>query len=311
MPAESQNIDLSVVIPCFRGEQTLLRLCERIRSVLAQAVPKYEIILVDDSDRESLWNLICDLGTQFPEVRGVRLNRNFGQHNATVTGFRESRGKYVASLDEDLQNPPEEIPRLLATLKTNSLDAVYGTPAMRRGPRWRGIASRIVMSVPRRVMGLSFDISAFRLMTGAIARQVATSDRHDIILDINISWLTRRIGSVEIEHHASELTSSYSFVSLVSIFIDLICNYTVMPLRLISAIGFVVSLLALVAAAIIFVSRLQNYITVPGWASVIVAIFVGTGLMLLAIGVVSEYLARIFLRINAKPQTFIRSTTDS
>ncbi|WP_342375759.1 glycosyltransferase family 2 protein [Myxococcus stipitatus] len=305
-------VDISVVVPCFRGETSLPELCSRLIRTLEARQSSFEVILVDDSARPSLWAVIEGLAQSDARIVGVRLMRNFGQHNATVCGFRHARGRWVVTLDEDLQNPPEEIGTLLARAEEADTDVVYGLPRVRQGPGWRSLASRLIMVIPRKVMRVGFDISAFRLISGRVAAEVARSERHDIILDIYLSWVTDRITATEVRHdHPDGLRSSYTLSRLVTVFFNLLFNYATFPLRLASVGGFFLSVLSAIAGGFVLYSRITGHITVPGWASLAVAVLFSSGVTLLGVGILSEYVARIFLQINQKPQSVVRQSTSA
>ncbi|WP_338864183.1 glycosyltransferase family 2 protein [Myxococcus stipitatus] len=305
-------MDISVVVPCFRGETSLPELCARLIRALEARQASFEIILVDDSARPTLWALIDGLAQSDGRIVGVQLMRNFGQHNATVCGFRHARGRWVVTLDEDLQNPPEEIGALLARAEQADADVVYGLPRLRQGPGWRSLASRLIMVIPRKVMRVAFDISAFRLISGSVAAEVARSERHDIILDIYLSWVTDRITATEVRHeHPEGLRSSYTLSRLVTVFFNLLFNYATFPLRLASIGGLLLSLLSAIAGGGVLISHMTGTITVPGWASLALAVLFSSGVTLLGVGILSEYVARIFLQINQKPQAVVRQVTST
>lgn len=305
-------VDISVVVPCFRGESSLPELCSRLIRTLETREASFEIVLVDDSARPSLWAVIEGLAQSDARIVGVRLMRNFGQHNATVCGFRHARGQWVVTLDEDLQNPPEEIVTLLARAEETDADVVYGLPRVRQGPGWRSLASRLIMVIPRKVMRVTFDISAFRLISGRVAAEVARSERHDIILDIYLSWVTDRITATEVRHdHPDGLRSSYTLSRLLTVFFNLLFNYATFPLRLASIGGFLLSMLSAIAGGVVLFSRITGAITVPGWASLALALLFSSGVTLLGVGILSEYVARIFLQINQKPQSVVRQSTST
>ncbi|AGC47647.1 undecaprenol glycosyltransferase [Myxococcus stipitatus DSM 14675] len=305
-------VDISVVVPCFRGETSLPELCSRLIRTLEARQASFEVILVDDSARPTLWAVIEGLAQSDARIVGVRLMRNFGQHNATVCGFRHARGRWVVTLDEDLQNPPEEIGTLLARAEEADADVVYGLPRVRQGPGWRSLASRLIMVIPRKVMRVGFDISAFRLISGRVAAEVSRSERHDIILDIYLSWVTDRITATEVRHdHPDGLRSSYTLSRLMTVFFNLLFNYATFPLRLASIGGFFLSVLSAIAGVFVLYSRITGHITVPGWASLAVAVLFSSGVTLLGVGILSEYVARIFLQINQKPQSVVRQSTSA
>ncbi|MBN8226214.1 glycosyltransferase [Corallococcus macrosporus] len=309
MPPDS--VDVSVVVPCFRGEGSLPALCGRLVRALEARGDTFEILLVDDSARPALWACIQALAKGDARIRGIQLMRNYGQHNATVRGLRMARGRWVVTLDEDLQNPPEEIPTLLARANEVGADVVYGIPHERQGPGWRTWASRLIMVVPRRVMGVGFDISAFRLISGPVAAEAARSERHDIILDIYLSWVTDRITATPVRHEQPQgLRSSYTLSKLVQVFFNLLFNYTTFPLRLASIGGAVLSVLSVAAGASVILSKFAGDIDVPGWASLAVGVLFSSGVTLLGVGILSEYVTRIFLQINQKPQSVVRAVTD-
>ncbi|MFC1736742.1 glycosyltransferase family 2 protein [Candidatus Hydrogenedentota bacterium] len=303
-------IEYSVVVPVHRGAETILELCERLVAFFVERNNSFEIILVDDGSTDGSWERITEIAESETRVVGVRLTRNFGQHNATVCGFRHARGEYIVTLDEDIQNPPEEIGKMIDCMASGGWDVVYGMPILRKYSWWRRFCSSMVMLVPRYVTKLDFGISGFRLIRAPIAREVAKSLRHDIILDMYLAWSTERISSVQVAHNeASGRKSSYSAFKLVTVLANLLCNYTVLPLRLAVAMGLVLSVLSMLTATYWVVLKLTRDIPVPGFATIAVSIWFSTGLILMGIGVMSEYLARIFLHINQKPQAIVRETT--
>jgi len=305
-----QAVDVSVVVPCFRGDETLPELCRRLTTTLESLDVEFEILLVDDSGRAAMWRCIEGLARGDGRVRGLQLTRNFGQHNATVCGFRHASGRWVVTLDEDLQNPPEEIPTLLDCQGASGADVVYGTPRVRQGPLWRTLASRAIMTIPRSVMRIGFDISAFRLIDGRIAAEVARNERYDIILDICLSWITDRISSVEVRHDSRRGSpSAYTLSRLTTVFFNLLFNYATFPLRLAAVSGIALSMVALLLGGAVLVSRVIGHVTVPGWASLAAGVAFSAGLTLVTIGILSEYVLRMFLRINQKPQSVLRSAT--
>jgi len=304
-------LDISAVIPVYRGEKTIVDLCRRLIKSLEELGCTFEIILVDDGSKDNSWARVCEMAKEDPRVLGARLTRNFGQHNATLAGFRLARGKQILTMDEDGQHPPEEFHKLLAHAKATGSDVVYGIPQERRHSWWRRLGSRMIMIVPRVVMKINFDIAPYRLIAAPIAAEVAKATRHDIIIDVYFAWLTDRITATHVTHAANqqERRSSYTIWHLLRILMNMLFNYTVLPLRVASIIGILLSIASiLLAFYFIFVKVVQG-VDVPGFTAIIVSVLFSTGVVLLAIGMVSEYLARTFLYINHKPQSAIRLTT--
>jgi polyisoprenyl-phosphate glycosyltransferase len=301
------SIQYSVVVPVYMGVRTLPSLVDRLVDMFRALDATYEIVLVDDGSTDGSWDVILALVAARPTVAGVRLTRNFGQHNATLEGIRHSSGAFVVTLDEDLQHPPEEIPKLIAEQRRTDADVVYGIPEERKDPGWRRIASRLAKWVPRRVMGVDFDLSSFRLIAGPVARAVVPRTRHDVILDIHLSWATSRFASTPVRHAAAERGhSGYSAWRLARIFVDVLCGYTVLPLRISIVCGFLLSIVALAAGFHAIYWKVIGGIDIPGYTSLIVALTFSSGLLLIAIGIASEYLARIFLQAAGKPAALVR-----
>lgn len=306
----SAALDFSVVVPVYRGHATLDELCRRLAAHFEARDESFEVLLVDDGSRDGSWERITAIASADPRVIGLRLTRNFGQHNATVCGMRRARGALVVTLDEDLQNPPEEIAKLVDCLHASSADVVYGVPERRRSSWWRRLGSRVVMLVPRYVMQVDFDISSFRLLRRPIAAEVARVERHDVIIDVFLAWTTDRIAATRVRHDSSAgRTSSYTPRKLAQVLVNMLANYTVLPLRIASWVGALLSLLAGAAALYFVWARLTHNIVPPGFSALIVTLLFSTGVVLLGIGILSEYLARTFLHVVRKPQSVLREST--
>lgn len=303
--------DISVVIPVYLGESTLEKLVDRLRQTFERSNRTFEIILVDDDSRDNSWQVIQSLAQRDARILGVKLARNFGQHNATLCGFRFATAPLIVTLDEDLQHPPEAIDTMIATMREKNADVVYGIPAQRKHSWWRRLGSRLIMLVPRHVMKIDFDIGSFRLVNAAVAKAVTNATRHDIIIDIYFAWLTSRISAVEVPHDDGlrDRGSSYPLRKLLSILLNLICNYTVLPLRAASLMGATLSVVSLILTVYFVLVRLIEGVPVQGFTAIIVSVLFSTGMILLGIGVMSEYLARTFMHINQRPQSAVRTTT--
>ena len=300
----------SVIVPVYRGEATVVELCRRLAAVFEVRATSFEILLVDDGSSDGSWERIQDIASHDDRVVGLRLTRNFGQHNATVCGFRHAKGETILTIDEDLQFPPEEIDKLIERAEQDGADVVYGVPERRRHSWWRRLGSRVVMTVPRLVMKVPFDISSFRLIRGPIAAEVAKAQRHDIVIDVMVSWITDRISAVRVQQMESTARkSSYTPVKLLQMLFNILYNYTVLPLRFSILIGGILSLLSLVLAAYFTYIRITQDVGVPGFSALIVSILFSTGVILLGIGMMSEYLAHTFLHVIRKPQSVVRETT--
>lgn len=299
---------VSVVVPVYNAEDTLDELVRQLMLVLGASV---EIILVDDGSADRSWAVIERLSGNHDNVLGWRLMRNYGQHNATMCGLRQATGDIIVTLDDDLQNPPEEVPRLIEKLIDEDLDLVYGTPGhSKKHARWRNLGSQLVRYFYRRVFNASFNISSFRVMTRSVAETIFEYDLNYTYIDGLLGWSTRRIAEVPVEHRSRESgASGYTVGQLLSLALNLFTNFSLIPLQVVSAIGVMLSLVGFALGGYYVLDYFLDDVPVPGYASVIVAIFVLGGAQLLALGIFGEYLGRIHMNINRKPQYRVRTTS--
>ncbi len=310
-PSDSESVpdlDLSIVVPVYNSAATLVLLLERLSRVLAAITQRYEVVLVDDGSRDDSWKIIQSLLPMYPEhLVAVQLMRNYGQHNALMCGLNLARGAYVVTMDDDLQNPPEEIPKLLACIREQGHDLVYGCPSNRNHAGWRNLGASIVWHFYRTVFHNPVTPTPFRIMRLQLARSVMFYDLNFTYLDGLLAWCTSRIGNVEVEHHArGQGRSGYSLSKLVGLALNLYTNFSLIPLQIVSALGLVTAASGFLVGIYYLFQFVASSIVVPGFASTIIAILVLGGAQLLALGVIGEYLGRLHLNVNRKPQYVIR-----
>ena len=242
-----------------------------------------------------------------PPLVAVQLMRNYGQHNALMCGLGIARGEYVVTMDDDLQNPPEEIPKLLDRIRTSGADLVYGCPAERSHAAWRNLGSAVVWSFYKRVFRSPVTPTPFRIMRHQLAKSVLFYDLNFTYLDGLLAWCTSRIESVEVAHDVRrEGRSGYSIGKLLNLALNLYTNFSLIPLQVVSAVGFGTALIGFSAGIFYLFQYLSSNIAVPGFASTIIAILILGGAQLLALGVIGEYLGRLHLNVNRKPQYLVR-----
>ena len=302
------TLDISVVIPLYRSAPTVELLLRRVATVLASITSSYEIVLVEDCSPDDTWQAIENArGVYGERVVAVQLMRNYGQHNALMCGLGLARGRVVVTMDDDLQNPPEEIPKLLARLEEGGFDLVYGSADVRQHAGWRNLGSALVWSFYRRVFGGRVTPTTYRAMRHELARSVLFYDLNFTYLDGLLAWCTTRIGEVTVAHDARAVgTSGYSMRKLLLLALNLYTNFSLLPLQLVSAIGLLAALGGFGLGAYYLVLYLAASISVPGFASIIVAVLVLGGIQLLALGVIGEYVGRMHLNVNRKPQFIVR-----
>ncbi len=297
-------MDLSIVIPVYRSASMLPRLVDRLLAVLKQTGLCHEIVFVDDGSADDSWDVLTDLQAKSPKlIVAVQLMRNFGQHNAIMCGLRHARGRLIVTMDDDLQNPPEEIPKLLKAIDAGGFDLVYGQYASKKHERWRNLGSALVNTFYRLVFHSNITVTSFRILRRELARSVLDYDLNYTFLDGLLAWNTQRIGTVEVEHHARQAgRSGYSLSKLAVLALNLFTNFSLLPLQMVSALGFLLAMGGFVAGTYYLVAYVTQRISVPGYASIIVGVLVLGGAQLLALGIIGEYLGRLHLNINRKPQ---------
>lgn len=307
------SLDLSFVVPVYNSSGTLQTLVERLSGAADAITDTYEIILIDDGSRDDSWATIQALmATDAHHLVGVQLMRNYGQHNALMCGLGLARGMHIVTMDDDLQNPPEEVQKMLAHLMQHELDLVYGCPSSRNHAAWRNLGARLVWSFYHRVFRNPITPTSFRVMRHQLARSVLFYRLNFTYLDGLLAWCTSRIGGVDVAHHVrAHGRSSYSLSKLVALALNLYTNFSLIPLQLVSALGLLTATSGFIVGIYYLLQFLASNIEVPGYASTIIAILILGGMQLLALGVIGEYVGRMHLNVNRKPQYLIRSLIES
>ncbi len=300
-------MNCSIVIPVYRGAETLEPLVDRLGIVLPGLAEQFEVILVNDDSPDDSWAVIERLAEKHAWVVGIRLMRNYGQHNATLCGVRAARYEITVTMDDDLQHPPEEIHLLLAELE-KSYDVVYGAPRHLPQDPLRNWMTRTIKILLSRVMGVPSvrNISAFRAFRTSLREAFTTFRSPSLTLDVLLSWGTSRFTSIHVNIEPSAGHSNYNIVSLARAALLILIGFSTAPLRLASWIGFAMTVFGMA----VFVYVMVIYFTagsLPGFPflAAIISIFGGT--QLFALGIFGEYLARMFDRIMDRPPYVVAS----
>ena len=307
METEPNNLvppNLSVVIPVYNAEHTLSQLIRRLLDVLKSTDRSFEIVLVNDGSQDRSWQILCELQQKHSEhLIVVELMRNYGQHNAIMCGFRESSGRYVITLDDDLQNPPEEIPLLVDAIENGDFDLVYGCYEDKKHNRFRNLGSSLAQMFYRIVFNRSNCVSAFRIIKRELMTSILSYSLNYTYLDGLFAWNTERIGQIYVQHRERDTGSSgYSISKLMVLAFNLITNFSLVPLQLVAATGLLFAFAGFTGGAYYIFQHLTHSIVIPGYASTIVAILILGGIQLLSLGIIGEYLGRLHLNVNRKPQ---------
>ena len=302
---------ISAVVPVYRSASGLGDLHRRLSEALGALSSDYEIILVEDGGGDGSWSTIESLAKADPRVRGVAMSRNYGQHNALLCGIRMARYGLIVTLDDDLQNPPEEIAKLVDRLGDDT-DVVYGTPAVEQHGFLRNQASRITKFALQAAMGAETarHVSAFRVFRTRLREAFATYRGPYVSIDVLLTWGTTRFAHVPVRHEPRTIgASNYSMRKLITHAFNMMTGFSTLPLQMASVIGFVFTAFGVLILAFVLLNYLANGSAVPGFAFLasIVAIF--SGAQLFALGIIGEYLARMHFRSMDRPTYVVSETT--
>jgi len=304
---------LSVVVPVFQTTDSLYSLLNRLRPVLINWAQS-EVILVDDGSSDVTWEVIKDIESRNPEVRPIRLSRNFGQHAALLAGTRAARYPVTVTIDDDLQNPPEEIPRLVAHLETSGCDVVYGVPLDTQRTLGRRVASRMARQFIGHGLQASsgLSLSSFRAFRTELRSGFDGDLGSNVMLDALLTWSTTRFGSIHVEHdERANGESGYTVRKLIRFAIDTTTGYSTAPLQFASLLGFLTAALGLASLVWVVGRPLVTGQSVQGFPFLASAIATFSGAQLVTLGILGEYIARMHFRIMRKPTYVVRETTQN
>ena len=305
--------DLSVVVPVYNSEGSLRALTARLEPVLREHAREFELILVNDGSRDGSWRVVQELAQQHPWIRGLDLMRNYGQHNALLCGLRVARFDLVLTMDDDLQHPPEEMPKLLKEL-ARGFDVVYGTPAQEPHGFFRGLASRMTKLALQKSMGADTarQVSALRLIRRDLRAAFADYKGQYVSIDVLLTWATTRFSAVVVRHEPRTIgTSNYTMSMLMTHALNMVTGFSVAPLRVASGIGFVFTMFGLGVLAWVLQLKLLHGSPVQGFTFLASLVAILSGAQLFALGIIGEYLARMHFRMMDRPTYTVRAVADA
>ncbi len=302
---------LSIVIPVYNGASSIGALVAALANL--EVPGGHEIVLVNDNSPDDSLTVCRELirRTRVP-VTLVDLARNYGEHNAVMAGLRQARGSHVITMDDDLQNPPGEVLRLLRHAQQTGADVVYAKPIEKQHAGWRNLGSRFANRVANHVLDKprGLYLSSFRCISAFAVGQIAAYDGPFPYIDGLLLQVTQRVESLAVEHLPREHgRSNYNLRRLVRLWLSMFVNFSVMPLRLATFAGFALSFLGVIGAVWAAVDAIFFERTPPGWASLTVAVMLLSGVQLLILGLIGEYLGRLYLTVNRKPQAVVREVS--
>ena len=299
---------ISVIIPVYNSAEALPELTARVLETFRAKGLDGEIVFVNDASRDGSWNEIRKLAEREPAVRGINLMRNYGQHNALLCGIRSARHPVIVTMDDDLQHPPEEIPRLLAVLD-QGYDAVYGTPQQERHGLLRNLASQMTKMALGGAMGAETarKISAFRVFRTALRDAFAGYQGSFVSIDVLLTWGTTNFAAIPVPHAPRRYgESNYTVRKLVRHALNMMTGFSVWPLQMASLMGFVFTVFGLLVLAYVLGRYLLQGSSVPGFPFLASLIAIFSGAQMFSLGVIGEYLARMHFRSMERPPYAVR-----
>ena len=302
---------LSIVIPVYNSEDILDELINQIISEIRKKInlyKNYEIILVNDKSTDNSWRKIKEITANKKNVIGINLSKNFGQHNALMAGIKSSRGDFLITMDDDLQHSPSYIIDIINKLN-EGFDVCYTKYQNNKysflkklGSAINDRVANIVLDKPKNIY-----LSSFRGIRRNVINELKKFNGPYVYLDGIILNITNNIGSIEVKHNRRlKGNSGYSFKKLFSLWLKVFTNSSIFPLRVASVTGFIITIISIFFAILLIIFKIKNPEIPQGWTSIATFIFFFSGVQLLALGIIGEYIGRIFINLNQKPQYIIK-----
>ncbi|AUD02690.1 glycosyltransferase family 2 protein [Spirosoma pollinicola] len=305
-------MQLSIVIPVYNSERTILPLTERLQACLAGLL--FEIILVNDGSNDRSEMVCQQLEERYDNVQFISLRRNFGEFNAVLCGLNHAHGDYAVMIDDDFQNPPEAILTLVETAEMGNYDVVYSRYAQKQHHWFRNLGSWIVNTLTTYSIDKPRDLylSSFKLIRREVVDEIVRNHGPYPYIDGLIFRVTRNVGSVEVPHNArAEGRSSYTLRKLVSLFLNVFIGYSLWPIRVFTLLGAALLSVGILSGVLLLVGWLSHIVVIKGWGIVVWAILTGLGLQLLFLGVLGEYLGKLFMAHSGLPAYVIKKKVSS
>jgi polyisoprenyl-phosphate glycosyltransferase len=300
---------LSVVVPVYRGAETVTELVERLGEELRPSYD-FEMVLVEDCSPDNSGEVMRGLAARYPWVVCLHLSRNFGEHNAVLAGLNYASGDFVVIMDDDLQNPPSEVRRLVEQLEAG-FDVVYSRYERKQHHWFRNLGSwlndrvaNVMLRKPRNLY-----LSSFKALSRFVVNELVKFDGPFPYIDGLILRITRNFKVVTVEHHQREVgASGYTLAKLIKLWVNMFTSFSILPLRVTSLFGLLVAGVGVALAVAFALERLRRPDLPLGWASIMVCVLLLAGVQLFALGMLGEYLGRLFLKVGGEPQFVVRQT---
>jgi glycosyltransferase involved in cell wall biosynthesis len=294
---------ISIVIPVFNSQDCLFPLHEAVLNAFKN-FDSYELIFVNDKSRDKSWEMVTELCAINPHVKGISLRRNFGQDNAILAGMRLAKGEYVVVMDDDLQHDPADILKLYEEC-SKGFDACYARFSEKKQKVWKNIGSWLNGKFSEKLLDKPRELylSPFKIIKKEVVDELIQFKSSYSYIDATLLTLTSNISQIAVPHHARiHGKGNYNFLKSLLVFVNHMTSYSVYPLRMLTVAGFTTAMLSFIIAGVYIIQYLYSDKRVEGWISIILLIIFFGGLILMSIGLIGEYIGRIFLSVNNKAQ---------
>jgi glycosyltransferase involved in cell wall biosynthesis len=309
-----ENSLISIVIPVYKGENTIGKL---VQSLISEIKSKYnfEIILINDNSPDNSSAICKELQKKYSNIISFySLAKNVGEHNAVMAGLNKAMGDYVIIMDDDLQNPISEIEKLITAALTTGNDVIYTFYNKKKQSFWRNIGSWINDKAANIMLKKPSDLylSSFKIMNRFVINEIVKYDLPFPYIDGLILRITDKIGKIKVEHHERKIgESGYTLKKLILLWLNMFTNFSILPLRIATYLGFLFAGFGLMYGLFTIIEKIVNPELPLGWPTLTVSITIFAGVELLAIGMIGEYIGRIFISINKQPQFTIRECCEA
>jgi len=302
-------MEYSVVIPVYNSQDSLEELFNRINETLQKLTNEFEVIFVDDYSSDGSWGILNQIKqTNQSKVKIISFAKNYGQHNATMCGFRHAKGNIVITLDDDLQHNPEDIPQLVSALKEKQVDIIFGAPIDYRYKKgYRRYVSKLWKFGTHKLNNALEDGSSFRVIKKEIINKVISHRQHFIFIDEMLGWYTDIIDVEKVNFNKTEKKDSgYNAIKLFFLMLNLGIFYSSIPLKMMTYGGLLMSLFSFLLGLRFMYKKIFIGVSVSGYTSLMVTILFSTSLLLICLGVIGQYLGKIYTVLNNKPTYSIK-----
>jgi undecaprenyl-phosphate 4-deoxy-4-formamido-L-arabinose transferase len=304
-----KKYDLSIVIPVFEAAQSLGKLIDALQESKYLSTVKWELILVDDFSADNSYEIIKQYATKHAHILGLTLHKNSGQHSATLAGILQAKGDLLLTMDDDFEHPIEEIEHLIQVLKTTNADVVFGIPANQKKNWIRKTISKVFKWSTRAFSEGYGDGSSFRLMKKEIYAQLSAHKTPFVFIDEVLAWYSKNVIFHPVSFRKSEKKSTYRSFNLLGLYINIMFTYSSFPAQLLTKLG-VVGSLASFGIGVFYIIKKLFFKAQLGFTSIAVSILFSASLILLALGVIAQYIYRQNRLLNNYPQFSIKDRTD-